>query len=1026
MTKRLQHFGFQKSPYERPSAKWICGNADAGHSCRLGPSGSGRCQAAQECEPLRSADAWTCTRPQSLGGPCGEGPGVDGRCGRAAIPCKPRRTLRSLRGRVTRWVSAATLGALALSLGSVVGLDIFYPGPTIRGHAEVGDCVNCHAAFDSRSEHWLLAAFRPNDPVADSKKCLACHDKGRDALYPHSLAVAKLAEQTKAVRQQPQSTRSPFLLSISEQLFERAEETMAALACATCHKDHKGEIFNPTMVSNQRCQSCHKVKFTSLGQGHPAFGDYPYTRRSRLAFDHNKHFRKNFSDAKIDEPPKSCATCHLTDPSGSFMLAKPFEQTCVACHGKDIEGEGVAGPKGIAVFSIPGLDTDTLAERGLDIGEWPQLALADALTPFTRILLAAEPRIAVDLDRIAGLDLQDLTKSTDGELAAVQRVAWAIKELLFDFTISSADTIQARLERPLELKMDRAAMGQLLGHIPLDVVRAARRSWFPKLKQEVLRYRERKAAFLHDGAEFESRPALALGVGRAQLVQIVLATPDGSIASDVIDSLGLGPILRGAIGLPGQGARENAGNRILLAQAEDGSLLDKKSLRIDDLDQLLEEDAAADNSIFKAAPRSRAKPQKAKSRKSQPPAAPDQAEAPGPPEPAPAEPSTVSSTDDGSDEPLDPNLDPEVWARLGGWFRLGDTLFYRPTEHRDSFMRAWLDISAALYGTKAREDGARILAVFRKKETPGKCTKCHSIDRLESGRLKVNWSPFAPDPHQQSFTTFNHTAHFSLVEKKGCVTCHELDGKAEFAEGYKDFNAATFASNFAPMDRTVCATCHVDESAGEDCVLCHRYHIGEFPITPVRTVIADLPDNSVQAASERRTLGDVNKEPSKGPASVQFIAGKTPTLVERAADKALAIARAGGETAGALSATSPTGGADSSARAAIPKAAGTKDLADIALQLSSVRSVEAAKEESLRLKIAFSELLGGKDLFVHRVDIAKRGIFYRVLVRPFPDPAMAKNMCDRFKNLEQDCLVMHLDLSIGKNLGAKDAAQKLR
>lgn len=1017
MTKRLQRFGFQHSPYERPNTKWTCGYAAAGRACHLGPSASGRCQATVECEPLRSGDAWSCARQQSLGGPCAEGPGLDGRCGRAAVPCTPRRTLRSLRGRITRWVSAATLGALALSFGSVASLDILHPGPTIRGHTEVGDCVTCHVAFDSRSQHWLLAAFRPSDPAADSKKCLACHDKGRNALYPHSLAVAKLAEHTEAVRQGRPSTRAPFLLSISEQLFERGEETTGALACAACHKDHKGESFDPTVVSNQRCQSCHQVKFASLAEGHPDFGDYPYIRRSRLAFDHGKHFRKNFSDAKVDEIPRSCATCHLTDPSGRFMLVKTFEQTCAACHGKDIEGEGVAGPKGIAVFSIPGLDRDTLAARGIDIGEWPQFALAEKLTPFMRILLAAEPRIAADLDRIAGLDLQDLTKSSDGELAALRRVAWAIKELLFDFTVSSANTIQARLERPLELNMDRAAMGQLLGHIPLDVVRAARRSWFPKLKNEVERYRERKAAFRDADAGVEPRPAPALESARAGLVQIALATPDRGIASDVVEPLGLGTVLH------------HGKNRIVVAQAGDdllsgdGSLLDKKSLRIDDLDQLLEEDAAADNSIFKAAPPSQAVRRKAKSQKTTP--TPDQAEKPAKPDTTPSESATTASTDDNSDEPLDPNLDPEVWARLGGWFRLEDTLFYRPTEHRDAFMRAWLDIGAALHGTKAGEDGARILAVFRRKDTPGKCTKCHSIDRLDGGRLEVNWSPFAPDPRRQGFTTFNHTAHFSLVEEKGCVTCHELDGNAKFAEGYGDFNATTFAANFAPMDRTVCAGCHVDQSAGEGCVLCHRYHVGEFPITPVRTLIADLPASSLQAASERRTPGDAAEGPGKAREAPRFIVQKGPTLIERAADKALAIAR--GETAGSLPLLSGETGSvvgGGSARAAPAAAAGGKDLAAIALQLSSLRSVEAAEEETLRLKIAFSDLLGGKDLFVHKVDLAKRGIFYRVLVRPFPDPAMARNMCDRLKSLEQDCLVVHQDLSGGKSSDAEGAAGK--
>ncbi len=981
MTERLQRFGFQHSPYERPSDRWICGNAALGRTCRLGPGRFGRCQTTHECEPLRSGNAWTCARAKHLGGPCGEGPDREGACPHAVPPCTPRRSLRGLRGRVTRWLTAATLGLLALALSTDASLDIVHPGPVVRGHAEIADCATCHVAFDDPSRHWLLAAFRPHDPATDSKKCLACHDKGRAALYAHSQPVKTLAENTKAMKRRSPATGSPFLLAASEQLFERPRETDGVLACAACHKEHKGEAFDPTLVSNQRCQSCHVGKFASLARGHPDYGAYPYMRRTRLAFDHHKHFRKNFTDAKIDDPPQSCATCHLADSSGRYMLVKTFEQTCVACHGKDIEGEGVAGPKGIAVFSVPGLDTETLAAQGLDVGQWPDLALAEDLTPFMRLLLAVEPRRAADLERIAGLDLQDLTGASADQREAVYRVAWAVKELLFDLTLSSADTIQARLEAPLGLGMDRTAMGQVLGHIPLDVVRAARRSWFPRLGTEVPRYRERKDAALGDGPRFAR--------SRAPRVQVALAPPDGGQVSDAPGFTVFGAILRAALGL----AQPQSVPRPPLRLAQSGGdLLDRESLRLDDLDQLLEEEAAGDNSIFKKAGPSRAKtkaPAKAPA-----PTAAQEAPAPAPPqaeEKAPAvrdeAPVTVEA-----EEPEDPNFDPELWARLGGWYRQDDTLFYRPTEHRDAFMGAWLDIAAALHGTRTEPYGARILATFQDKNTPGKCTKCHSVDRLESGRLTVNWRPFAPDPRRQDFTVFNHTAHFSLVEKKGCATCHEIAASAAFAEGYKDFDAATFASNFAPMDRMVCASCHVEDSAGDACVTCHRYHVGEFPIAPVKTLIAELPLGTVQ------------------PQTKQAVREET---VARAQARTEARSPAPNLQGDAGPRTEST----AAPAAAPPDGAETTALNNVALQLSSLRSVEAAKEESLRLKNAFSELLGNKDLFVNKVDLAKRGVFYRVLVRPFPDPAMAKTMCDQLKRLDQDCLVVHRDGPSGTDVG---------
>ena len=79
-------------------------------------------------------------------------------------------------------------------------------------------------------------------------------------------------------------------------------------------------------------------------------------------------------------------------------------------------------------------------------------------------------------------------------------------------------------------------------------------------------------------------------------------------------------------------------------------------------------------------------------------------------------------------------------------------------------------------------------------------------------------------------TFFSHATHFSLLREDGCLTCHTLDPAARYADGYKDKDPLTFSSNFKPLDAATCATCHVEERAGESCLLCHQYHVG-----PVKT-----------------------------------------------------------------------------------------------------------------------------------------------------------------------------------------------
>jgi hypothetical protein len=46
---------------------------------------------------------------------------------------------------------------------------------------------------------------------------------------------------------------------------------------------------------------------------------------------------------------------------------------------------------------------------------------------------------------------------------------------------------------------------------------------------------------------------------------------------------------------------------------------------------------------------------------------------------------------------------------------------------------------------------------------------------------------------------------------------------------YRDLDPTTFARNFKPMSKTLCARCHEEEQAGSACTDCHNYHIGRFP-----------------------------------------------------------------------------------------------------------------------------------------------------------------------------------------------------
>ena len=72
---------------------------------------------------------------------------------------------------------------------------------------------------------------------------------------------------------------------------------------------------------------------------------------------------------------------------------------------------------------------------------------------------------------------------------------------------------------------------------------------------------------------------------------------------------------------------------------------------------------------------------------------------------------------------------------------------------------------------------------------------------------------------ERSLTRFSHATHFSLFTgHERCDNCHA------FASGEPTDAGATPSSDFAPILKARCETCHQREAAGDTCLLCHNYH----------------------------------------------------------------------------------------------------------------------------------------------------------------------------------------------------------
>ncbi len=772
---RLQSFSHMISRYERPNQPWICGRSAIGAPCRIGPDRRGHCQASFECRPRRNGDRWECTRPPSAGGRCVEGPRADGTCACPIPPCVPIRSQRSRRGQIARLAIATVLGLLAILLGGDKAAQwLVEPGHLSAQHAGIHQCETCHTGFAAGPVAWLHAAVDDQTPMAVAKPCLTCHDIGKHPLAAHGLPAGTLVKLREAIAAGKPLRAFPTGAAGATGPDEAAVAALPAiarepLACANCHREHKGVKATLTDIGNMACQTCHMNTFASLADGHPSFDGYPFHRRTRLIFDHANHFNRNFGQSDKALVPKDCTGCHAMGPSGRAMVVKPFETSCGACHADQIRGKAAVGDKGIAVISVPALDLQTLREKGAAIGEWPDDADA-TMTPFLRFLLSRKGDAANDLATLGDATLGDLTEAKPDQIKAAERLAWAIKELLYDLGFKGPIMIA---EAALGADAARAAKAppSLFGGLPPDTIRTAEKDWFPHLADEVARHRAGKRVPMKAPKAAPKKaaapaPAPAPSGGGAS----ILGGGGGGILG------GGGDILGGGGGNP---APAPNGGGIL---GGGGGIL------------------GGGGGILSGAP------------------APAPAPAAQPPAPE-------------KGEPAQP-VDGEQWAALGGgWYRLYYTLFYRPVGHADPFLRAWLDL-AGHQARDPNGPAAKLFAGLTDPAAPGVCAKCHSIDSTASGARAMQWFPRWPDREDHGFTTFAHVPHLNLFAMQGCKTCHQIDTKGDFAATYKKGDPSVFAASFQPIKRELCADCHVAGKAPDSCVTCHNYHVGRIPQAP--------------------------------------------------------------------------------------------------------------------------------------------------------------------------------------------------
>jgi hypothetical protein len=499
MSRELQDRRFDQSAYERPSLDWECGWASEGRPCPLGPDQVGQCVVTHQCTPSLRGDRWICARPPGFGGTCEEGPSPDGTCCNAIPPCQPKPSLRKRRGRVSRWAAVVTLSLCALAISGDSARDFISPGDVSLSHGAVGDCTDCHASGVGGAADWFTAAFHGGSEVGDSDRCLACHETnlGEFSRLPHSVPEESLLAVRERVVSQPSSGSQSIALAAARAVDVSLSHD-GMLACASCHKEHRGREHDIRALSNDQCQVCHVKPFASLANGHPDFTNFPYERRTRIQFNHVAHKQDAFPAKRSFR----CEDCHQIDVDGQVMLVVGYEKACGGCHAPQVDSSSGMFKRsglypgnssdGVPFLALPGFDAEALEDAGIAVGQWPDgmLDQEDPLNPFMRLLLSTDEATA---EALATLPDDEAFVDAD-DLEAVGSVLWGVKGLFYDIVSGGQAALVERLEGGLGRTLSSTELSLLTANLDVEAVAAAQRDWFPKLMTEVPAHRSGRSS----------------------------------------------------------------------------------------------------------------------------------------------------------------------------------------------------------------------------------------------------------------------------------------------------------------------------------------------------------------------------------------------------------------------------------------------------------------------------------------------------------------------------------------------------
>jgi len=721
--------------------------------------------------------------------------------------------------------------------------EFLVPGELSSNHGQIlagqgaDRCAACHTAGGQTVAQWIAntLSIGKSNGLTQSELCMKCHDKSLNAdasLNPHNVPPAEMATITSKYEPVSFDAGMVFQPPVSNH----------NIACSACHREHHGSAADLTALTDQQCQTCHQSSFHSFATDHPELGAYPQKRRSRISFDHASHAGQHFPSKNSDF---NCNQCHVDDDFQNVKKLESYEQACSSCHHQQILE---SGRDGLALIALPMLDTTAIESANLKIGSWPMAATGDfdgPVPPIMRVLLTADPEAAEILNRFGPqFDFSDIDPTKASDVKDAVDLVWAIKRLLYDLTLDGPRAVRTRLESVMKLEVSDEELQKMVTNLDEPVFQNAVKRWLPNLNVEVAHARfgvpknstppqeklQDIAMSQSDRAWWPADEALLMRIANRDdvlaenplkgLVQPAGTAPKpapmATVRTPSAETTNQSPKSQ-AIKAPIDEAKQDVVIRIRNAHADPMS--DPDLLAVNPIQAINEARVSED---------------------AKPPTDSATSDLPVVKTPKPVQPGLVNAlpVEKAEAPATQPNvpINPQTFIKVdknpivvpSGWFR-NDSLFqisYRPSGHADPCVQSWIELVTRAADADSRPETRQLFEKTISMTSIGLCRTCHTVDQLGDRSFAVNWTAEYRDPSVRSFTRFSHGSHMIQPNLQDCSHCHSLDLQQRNAESFVGVNASEVVSNFLPITKSNCTSCHSGNEAKSGCTQCHNYHVG--------------------------------------------------------------------------------------------------------------------------------------------------------------------------------------------------------